>query len=72
MSRYGLIHRIFNSVSPTHRGLNSRGDHLVRCLSFSARSSGIPTYATLEKLSEAELVGVAKNLGIREVLTEVL
>jgi hypothetical protein len=72
MSRYGLIHHIFNSVSPTNRGLNSRGDHLVRCFSCSTRSSGIPTYATLEKLSETELLGVAKNLGIREFSAELL
>ncbi len=65
MSRYSLIHVIFNAVPAGNRGLDRRGDHLVRLISrVSWYPSGIPTYATLEKLSEDELLGVAQNLGV--------
>ena len=61
MSRYSLIHLIFNSVSVGSRGLNKNGDHLVCLMSRSALMiSKIPTYATLEKLSEDELISIEK------------
>jgi hypothetical protein len=64
MSRYSLIHLIFNSVSVGSRGLNKNGDHLICLMPRGAlRVSNIPTYATLEKLSEEDLVLIAKLVG---------
>ncbi len=65
MSRYSLIHLIFKSVSAGSRGLNKNGDHFICIVSRQlSRGSMIPTYATLEKLSEEELVSVANSLGV--------
>jgi hypothetical protein len=64
MSRYSLIHLIFNSVSTGSRGLSKNGDHFICIVSRRISNSLIPTYATLEKLSEEELVSVANSLGV--------
>jgi hypothetical protein len=65
MSRYSLIHLIFKSVSVGSRGLSKNGDHCICIVSRQiSRDSVIPTYATLEKLSEKDLVSVANSLGV--------
>jgi hypothetical protein len=63
MSRFSLIHQIFNSVPSKNRALSRAGDRLVQ-VGSPVNRSGVHTYATLEKLSEHDLVDVAHALGL--------
>ena len=58
-NRHSLIREIFNRVPRTYKGFNRNGEHVVQ---ITQQSTAM--YATLEKLSDHDLVALAEQMAI--------
>ena len=60
MTRHNLIREIFDHTPRTYKGINSEGEHIIQL-----HNRNMAMYATLERLSNAELTSLAHDVNIK-------
>lgn len=60
MTRYKLIREIFDHTPRTYKGINSSGEHIIQL-----HNRNMAMYATLERLSNAELQSLANDAHVQ-------